>query len=151
MKKIDVLFSGLVCAWRFCDLSPCQNNGECKNLNQSYSCSCDEGFAGKNCQVNLTHCASVSCSRRGQCRLDEDDNISCKCDENWRGKISELQDEVERNKNEAVQIASGQISYTSQFQIFVLWMISILTVMNWKILIWCATQAQRKGYATWSP
>ena len=114
-KNIDVLFSGLVCAWRFCDLSPCQNNGECKNLNQSYSCSCDEGFAGKNCQVNLTHCASVSCSRRGQCRLDQDDNISCKCDENWRGKISELGWSRKRQNWRSPNCLSCQISCIWQF------------------------------------
>ena len=104
IKKIYiyVLFSGLVCAWRFCELSPCQNDGECEDLNQNYSCSCDEGFAGKNCQVNLTLCAFTVCGRRGQCRLDKDDNISCKCDENWKGKTTELGRSRKKQKRNSI-------------------------------------------------
>ena len=34
-----------------CDSTPCLNQGSCKDLLGSYTCSCLPGFAGTNCEI----------------------------------------------------------------------------------------------------
>ena len=40
------VFVADVCAYK----KPCQNGGECSSLGDNYTCSCVEGFQGKNCE-----------------------------------------------------------------------------------------------------
>ena len=40
------VFVADVCAYK----KPCQNGGECSSSGDSYTCSCVEGFQGKNCE-----------------------------------------------------------------------------------------------------
>lgn len=42
-----------------CDSNPCLNQGSCKDLLGSYTCTCLPGFAGKDCGIG------ESCSRKG--------------------------------------------------------------------------------------
>ena len=41
------VFVADVCAYK----KPCQNGGECSSSGDSYTCSCVEGFQGKNCET----------------------------------------------------------------------------------------------------
>ena len=33
----------------------------------TFTCSCDLGFTGANCQTNINDCLETNCSRHGQC------------------------------------------------------------------------------------
>ena len=60
-----------------CDLSvPCHNNclgvvcGEnrhCVDGVDIYVCTCDSGFTGKQCEIQMDECEGVSCSENGKC------------------------------------------------------------------------------------
>jgi Notch-like protein len=36
-----------------CASGPCMYGGTCSNLENAYSCSCTNGYSGKNCQGNI--------------------------------------------------------------------------------------------------
>ena len=50
-----------------CDLSPCMNGASCNDSVFEYSCTCQIGFTGDNCEVNLDDCRSNSCENDGTC------------------------------------------------------------------------------------
>ena len=41
---------------RECSISVCKNGAVCREIEGDYSCSCKEGFAGKNCDRGKTFC-----------------------------------------------------------------------------------------------
>ena len=46
MNKIEILYSDI----DDCASSTCQNGGTCVDGVNSYTCNCDVGYAGKNCE-----------------------------------------------------------------------------------------------------
>ena len=46
MTKIQILYADI----DECASSPCQNGGTCVDGVNSYTCNCDVGYAGKNCE-----------------------------------------------------------------------------------------------------
>ena len=52
-----------------CDiLTPCQNNGTCKNDNittNGYICTCPRGFDGEQCQLDNRPCKPTTCWNNG--------------------------------------------------------------------------------------
>ncbi|XP_055101116.2 coagulation factor X isoform X2 [Symphalangus syndactylus] len=47
-----------------CETSPCQNEGECKDGLGEYTCTCLEGFEGKNCELWPYPCGKQTLERR---------------------------------------------------------------------------------------
>ena len=45
--------TALFAAKNHCYSSPCQNNGNCSNLPDTYKCTCHPGFTGQNCEGEL--------------------------------------------------------------------------------------------------
>ena len=45
--------TALFAAKNHCYRSPCQNNGNCSNLPDTYKCTCLPGFTGQNCEGEL--------------------------------------------------------------------------------------------------
>lgn len=46
-----------------CSSSPCQNNGSCRDHVNGYSCLCQTGFTGRNCESGLLQLSSISQQR----------------------------------------------------------------------------------------
>lgn len=74
-----------------CDTQPCKNNSLCTNINNNtdYSCICQSGWSGKDCDVssNYTSCSDNPCVHAVECldRVD-DQYYDCICEEGWTGK-----------------------------------------------------------------
>lgn len=51
-----------------CEPSPCLNGGECRDLFNTYNCSCAEGWAGRRCEFFTDTCASSPCVH-GNCSV----------------------------------------------------------------------------------
>ncbi|KAK1342476.1 hypothetical protein QTO34_015241 [Cnephaeus nilssonii] len=44
-----------------CENNPCLHGGTCKANGTLYGCSCDQGFAGENCEIDIDDCVSSPC------------------------------------------------------------------------------------------
>ena len=45
---------------------PCQHAGTCTDGINNYTCSCDEGWTGTDCQTDVNHCLADVCGQ-GDC------------------------------------------------------------------------------------
>lgn len=68
-----------------CANDPCQHDGVCleTQTKNGYTCVCQDGYTGKNCQVEGTQCTVDVCNS-GQC-LDTDEGVFCLCPLNRTG------------------------------------------------------------------
>ena len=57
-----------------CEPSPCLNGGECTDGDNSYTCSCSNGYSGSECEV-YTECTRAVCSDHGECEVCNDNYI----------------------------------------------------------------------------
>lgn len=72
----------------FCKIM-CKTDGRCTpDSSHGYNCSCQEGFSGKNCEVNHDDCIGVVCENGGVCR-DGIRDFSCKCKPGYSGRHCE--------------------------------------------------------------
>ncbi|XP_035671871.1 neurogenic locus notch homolog protein 1-like [Branchiostoma floridae] len=70
-----------------CASSPC-THGTCTNGVGSYTCSCENGWEGTDCDQDIDECASNPCWLGGTC-LDHVDGYSCVCPKDKTGKNCE--------------------------------------------------------------
>jgi hypothetical protein len=49
-----------------------------------YSCVCEPGWTGKNCDENIDECESDPCENNSEC-VDEVDGFKCVCDSGYTG------------------------------------------------------------------
>ena len=50
-----------------CESTPCANGGQCIDDVADYSCVCEQGYTGKNCQHKIDYCDSDPCQNGGTC------------------------------------------------------------------------------------
>ena len=67
-----------------CLQRPCQH-GSCHPVDDKYVCSCDHGYQGENCDVNINDCANVVCENGGEC-LDGVTKFDCTCYYGYKGR-----------------------------------------------------------------
>eukprot|EP00058_Branchiostoma_floridae_P005563 XP_002591051.1 hypothetical protein BRAFLDRAFT_119074 [Branchiostoma floridae] len=65
-----------------CAASPC-THGTCTDVVGSYTCSCEIGWEGTNCDQDINDCASGPCEH-GTC-MDGLASYTCSCDNGWEG------------------------------------------------------------------
>ena len=68
-----------------CENSPCQNNGTCIDLHESFNCVCQDGFTGERCEINIDDCVNVTCENNGSC-VDLVNDFECNCIPEYSGK-----------------------------------------------------------------
>uniref|UniRef100_A0A673CQ13 Notch receptor 2 n=1 Tax=Sphaeramia orbicularis TaxID=375764 RepID=A0A673CQ13_9TELE len=74
-----------------CKINPCKNNGHCINSPGSYSCKCQPGYSGHNCQIDTDDCSpSDSCLNNGTC-IDDINTFSCRCRPGFYGTFCEYE------------------------------------------------------------
>ncbi|XP_070552541.1 uncharacterized protein [Ptychodera flava] len=61
-----------------CDSNPCQNDGTCTDMIDSYGCKCKDGFTDRNCETDIVDCEPHSCLNGGTC-IDLINSYSCQC------------------------------------------------------------------------
>ena len=61
-----------------CDPNPCQNDGNCTDGVNSFTCDCVDGFSGDNCEVDIDDCVSFPCLNGGTC-IDGVNSFTCIC------------------------------------------------------------------------
>ena len=44
----------------------CSGNGHCVDDINSFTCVCNDGFTGQQCEININECEGVTCSGHGQ-------------------------------------------------------------------------------------
>lgn len=62
-----------------CESSPCQNQGECRDGLGSYTCTCTEGFEGKNCELFVRKLCSLDNGDCDQFCREEQNSVVCSC------------------------------------------------------------------------
>ena len=72
-----------------CASFPCQNGGNCNNLQNRYTCNCNPGWDGINCQINRDECASNPCQNGAGC-VDLLNAYQCTCLPGWEGVNCEI-------------------------------------------------------------
>lgn len=68
-------------------ISPCQNDGTCRDTPGSFNCDCRDGWEGKRCELDVDECAADSylCGDNGSCN-NLPGSYECICNEGWQGE-----------------------------------------------------------------
>ena len=61
-------------------------NGMCIDGSNSFSCECQLGYTGDNCQINLDDCTAEVCGDSGTC-TDLVADYVCSCEEGTAGRL----------------------------------------------------------------
>ena len=74
-----------------CSSDPCNSNGVCVRLAETYECFCANGFNGQNCEIALEPCAMHSCQDGSTCveTGDGENNYECQCSDEFTGEFCE--------------------------------------------------------------
>ena len=69
-----------------CKNSPCKNGGKCNDLLNAYTCTCDIGYTGMNCDIDIDYCIGIVCNNGGSCIYDIN-KYTCKCVAGYDGEL----------------------------------------------------------------
>eukprot|EP00057_Strongylocentrotus_purpuratus_P029787 XP_011684261.1 PREDICTED: fibropellin-1-like [Strongylocentrotus purpuratus] len=61
-----------------CLSNPCKNGGTCTDETNMYTCTCEAGYTGDECQTNINECMSAPCQNGGVC-VDGVNSYFCLC------------------------------------------------------------------------
>ena len=71
-----------------CLSSPCQNGGECHDIEAEFFCNCPDGFTGDRCETGIDACASNPCQSGGSCQ-EHVNGFTCECLLGYTGETCE--------------------------------------------------------------
>ena len=97
ISNVEILFADI----DECASSPCQNGGTCVDGINSYSCNCNAGYTGDNCETDIDECASSPCQNGGTC-TDGINSYTCNCIPGHAGDNCEIGDmsTILQNRND---------------------------------------------------
>ena len=76
------------------EISPCQHNASCMDLDPGYKCSCVAGYLGSKCHLEDPCYNKSYCHNNGSCKVNlVEDNAaaaSCNCSVGWTGTRCEM-------------------------------------------------------------
>ena len=90
-----------------CKIDSCKNNGTCNDGVNGFSCDCEEGYKGKNCQYRS--CAAKLCEHGSTCQ-DKADGYHCNCSPGFVGTNCEKQ---VYSKSFSSHLISGSLNFHS--------------------------------------
>ena len=72
------------------DAIQCSGHGTCVREMNSYSCACNHGYTGRNCEEDIDECSLMEtpCSGRGNCS-DGMASFNCSCEPGYTGQVCE--------------------------------------------------------------
>jgi len=86
-KRKSACNQGL-CDMDECDSNPCKHNGKCIDGKKSYTCECQEGWNGDNCEKDIDECAPNGglgpCKNSATCSNTKG-SYTCNCASGWKG------------------------------------------------------------------
>ena len=107
----------LISYFHFSDLNycihhtPCKHEGICQNSGSgSYSCTCQPGYTGTNCEWEIDDCLNQPCLNGGTCE-DIGSSYQCRCPNGFTGKRCDVIAEQCACQNGATCV-EGQGTYT---------------------------------------
>eukprot|EP00794_Sanderia_malayensis_P004747 gene4747-5371_t len=71
-----------------CSPNPCQNGGSCTSSSSGYTCSCQAGYTGVNCETLINHCNPNPCQNSGSC-TSSSSGYTCSCQAGYTGVTCE--------------------------------------------------------------
>ncbi|XP_052018599.1 neurocan core protein [Apodemus sylvaticus] len=71
-----------------CENNPCLHGGTCHSSGAVYGCSCDQGYAGENCEIDIDDCLCSPCENGGTC-IDDVNGFVCLCLPSYGGSLCE--------------------------------------------------------------
>lgn len=71
-----------------CEATPCQHDGRCIPVGDTFVCLCADGFRGDTCEINFDNCTPDPCLNGGTC-VDGADSSHCECLAGWDGATCE--------------------------------------------------------------
>ncbi|KAL3870939.1 hypothetical protein ACJMK2_038967 [Sinanodonta woodiana] len=71
-----------------CLSSPCRF-GACTDMLDGYTCSCDLGYSGSNCDINIDDCTDNACQHNSSC-IDSNNSYTCACPSPYTGTFCEI-------------------------------------------------------------
>ena len=70
----------------------CSERGTCTNGLDSYTCVCNAGYTGADCEVDIDDCEGQRCSGNGLC-MDEVNSYTCVCNAGYTG--ADCEDDID--------------------------------------------------------
>ena len=68
----------------------CLNGAVCRNMPDSYQCTCTRGYTGRHCEEKVTACTRQPCLNNGQCTPQKNDTFTCTCRQGYTGKLCDV-------------------------------------------------------------
>ncbi|XP_053380898.1 uncharacterized protein LOC123562053 [Mercenaria mercenaria] len=85
--SVNRVFQNNVCSQKldYCNPDPCVNSVRCTSIFGGYTCTCLNGYTGRNCQTNINDCANSPCVNGGTCE-DLVNDYNCRCTDTYEGR-----------------------------------------------------------------
>jgi len=87
--RINISFTCILLDFNNCLSSPCLH-GTCQDALNGFICSCDTGFTGHDCDINIDDCGTNICLNNATC-VDDIAGYNCFCSPTFTGTYCEIQ------------------------------------------------------------